>query len=61
MKMQMRYFHCPVCHTIMTAPKLRNFKKEKYKGCRHRKNMYCPICKKEQRFILDEAFQVRAV
>ena len=32
MKMQMRYFHCPVCHTIMTAPKLKNFKKEKYKG-----------------------------
>ena len=57
----MRYFHCPVCHTIMTAPKLKNFKKEKYKGCRHRKNMYCLICKKEQRFILDEAFQVRAI
>ena len=61
MKMQMRYFHCPVCHTIMTVPTLRNFKTEKYKGCRHRNNLYCPICKKEQRFILDEAFQVRAV
>lgn len=57
--MQMRFFHCPVCHTTMTAPKIKNFKKEKYKGRKHRKHMYCPICKKEQRFILDETFMMR--
>lgn len=57
--MQMRYFHCPVCHTTVTAPKNKNFKKLKYKGSKHRKHMYCPICKTEQRFILDEAFMIR--
>lgn len=56
--MQMRYFHCPVCKTVMTAPKTKNFKKNKYKGVKHRKHMYCPICKIEQRFILDEAFVI---
>jgi hypothetical protein len=45
----------------MTAPKIKNFKKEKYKGKKHRKTMYCPICEKEQNFILDEAFHVRVV
>ena len=29
--MQMRFFHCPVCHTTMTAPKIKNFKKENIK------------------------------
>ena len=58
--MQMRFFHCPVCKTTMTAPKTKNFKKNSYKGQRHRKHMYCPICKKEQRFILDDAFMMRA-
>lgn len=54
--MQMRYFHCPVCKMIISAPKHKNFKKNVYKGRKHRKHMYCYICKKEQRFILDEAF-----
>ena len=54
--MQMRYFHCPVCKMIIPAPKHKNFKKNIYKGRMHRKHMYCYTCKKEQRFILDEAF-----
>ena len=57
--MQMRYFHCPVCKTVMVAPKLNNFKKNEYKGKKHRKHMWCPICKEEQRFILDEEFKIR--
>ena len=56
--MLMRYFHCPKCKTVMTAPKIRNLKKEKYKGNKHRKTMWCPICKSEQRFILDESFKI---
>ena len=58
--MQMRYFHCPVCHIVVTAPKTTNFKKLKYKGQRHRKYMYCSMCKEERQFILDEAFMIRA-
>ena len=57
--MQIRYFHCPVCKTVMMAPKIKNFKKNEYKGKAHRKHMWCPICKKEQRFILDEEFKIR--
>lgn len=47
MKFQLRYFHCPVCHLQMTAPKTKNFKKSSYKGKKHRKIMYCINCKKE--------------
>lgn len=54
--MQMRYFHCPVCKMIIPAPKHKNFKRNSYKGRAHRKHMWCYTCKKEQRFILDEAF-----
>jgi hypothetical protein len=43
----------------MMAPKIKNFKKNEYKGKAHRKHMWCPICKKEQRFILDEEFKIR--
>ena len=57
--MQMRYFHCPVCKTQLTAPKIKNFKKNSYKGKKHRKYMYCPICKIERNFILDETFMIR--
>ena len=57
--MQIRYFHCPECKTVMMAPKNKNFKKNEYKGKTHRKHMWCPICKKEQRFILDEEFKIR--
>lgn len=35
MQVHIRYFHCPVCHKVMVAPKHKNFKKEK----KHRKNM----------------------
>ena len=54
MKFQLRYFHCPVCHLQMTAPKVKNFKRFSYKGKKHRKTMYCVHCKKEQNFILDK-------
>ena len=57
----MRYFHCPVCFTILTAPKRKNFKKNSYKGEKHRKDLYCPKCKKKESFILDEAFFVKVV
>ena len=57
--MQFRYFHCPVCKTKMMAPKLKNFKKNIYKGKKHRKTMYCAICKKKRNFIQDEAFCVK--
>lgn len=33
MQVHIRYFHCPVCHKVMVAPKHKNFKKEK----KHRK------------------------
>ena len=39
---------------VMAAPKHKNFKKEK----KHRKNMWCPFCKEERRFILDEVTKV---
>lgn len=29
MQVHIRYFHCPVCHKVMVAPKHKNFKKEK--------------------------------
>ena len=35
MQVHIRYFHCPVCHKVMVAPKHKNFKKEK----KHRKNI----------------------
>lgn len=54
MKFQLRYFHCPVCHLQMIAPKIKKFKRFSYKGKKHRKTMYCVHCKKEQNFILDE-------
>lgn len=54
MQVHIRYFHCPVCHKVMVAPKHKNFKKEK----KHRKNMWCPFCKEERRFILDEVTKI---
>ena len=57
--MQIRYFHCPVCHVQVMAPKETNFKRNSYNGKKHRKNMYCVICKKEQNFIQDEAFHIK--
>ena len=54
MQVHIRYFHCPVCHKVMVAPKHKNFKKEK----KHRKNMWCPFYKEERRFILDEVTKV---
>ena len=51
--MQMRDFHCPVCQLKLTIPKTKNFKRTTYKGKKHRKTMYCPICGQEQLFILD--------
>ena len=54
MQIHIRYFHCPVCHKVITATKHQNFKKEK----KHRKTMWCPFCKEERRFILDEINKV---
>lgn len=56
---QLRYFHCPVCKTKMMAPKSRNFKRENFKGRRHRKIMYCAICQEKRNFILDEITKLR--
>ena len=57
--MQYRYFHCPDCKTTIMAPKYKNPKKNIVNGQKHRKTMYCAICKKKQNFIQDEAFCVR--
>ena len=56
--MQIRYFHCPVCHTKVVAPKTKNYKKIKQKGKMNRKHMWCYVCQKEQRFILDEITEI---
>ena len=45
MQVHIRYFH----YKVMVAPKHKNFKKEK----KYRKNMWCPFCKEERRFILE--------
>lgn len=38
------YFHCPECDKILTVPRMKYGIREKG----HKKNIWCPFCKKEQ-------------
>ena len=43
-----RYFKCPECNTVISAPKKLSMASEKG----HIKTMYCYICKRKRDFIM---------
>lgn len=46
MQVHIRYFHCPVYHKVMVAPKHKNFKKEK----KHRKKYVVSFLQRRKAF-----------